>query len=195
MDGTIDPMRRFRQWIFNGIAAISLLLCVSTAIAWTRSYWVGDIFGWDGKILAISQFGIQQYWADVWTQKGDVQIVWRHVRDTHYQMGRISDFQFQFGDYGFRHNTGDPLGPPSECLLGFYFSVRTQVDQTVTTHQVLADFPFWSALLIFSIAPIFWLRMGRWTISTPGHCSRCGYDLRATPDRCPECGTIPPKVA
>ena len=36
------------------------------------------------------------------------------------------------------------------------------------------------------------IRLCRRRRGRPGHCRKCGYDLRGTPGRCPECGTVPP---
>ena len=48
--------------------------------------------------------------------------------------------------------------------------------------------PLWVPTTIAMI--VFLLSVRALRRGQPGHCLRCGYDLRATPDRCPECGSV-----
>lgn len=51
-------------------------------------------------------------------------------------------------------------------------------------------FPFWMLAIVFGLWPALSVahRLLRKKRFAAGLCQHCGYDLRATPDRCPECG-------
>jgi hypothetical protein len=73
---------------------------------------------------------------------------------------------------------------------GFVFS------RTFDRTGYVVGAPYWFIFLIAAIMPTArWAKRLLRKRPPPGLCPKCRYDLRATPDRCPECGTVPTKGA
>jgi hypothetical protein len=90
------------------------------------------------------------------------------------------------------------MAPPQSLPAGPYRFLAYRVNDTRKDYWAgVVVFPYWILTLGLSLMPalLLWkqacaIRSRRWVAK--GLCGGCGYDLRATPDLCPECGAIPP---
>ena len=77
--------------------------------------------------------------------------------------------------------------------LGFVYFTYLQPQPAPSCRFTYVGVPIWCLALTSGILPGFWICRRR-ARRPEGLCPNCGYDLRATPDRCPECGTVPGKA-
>ena len=191
------------RYALNTLAALSLLLCVASVGLWVRSYWRADGISFhsfrtaDGRadkrtLLAISASA-------------------HFIISTDTRQMIVVDFVHHPGGFLDRSPQGwrffvHPASSPSQAspagfhvlgLLvahiggnGIYTSDgKVQMNWSITSVAI----PHWMVVLISAALPMWWWLMRRRRLLrvhrlNHGLCVGCGYDLRATPDRCPECG-------
>jgi hypothetical protein len=114
----------------------------------------------------------------------------------------ISEPTTQYDSVGFRSAGGNVVlvvvgGHPVLTTVGQYRYFSLSMFWPFAVSLALS-FPFVKSMFKIAMARIHLIRLRRAANNT--FCANCGYDLRATPDRCPECGidssrfvVLPPK--
>jgi|SRR5687768_11812023 len=161
-----------RRWLGVSFALVSLALCVACIRLAIRSYRVKDKWEYvspnDWSWYTISKQG--------------------HV-DLLYTANAPHD------DYGWTYIRGAPGSTGGTDygarLLGFGTGVAPAGGRFVNV-------PYWFLIVVTALPPLLVARgeLRRWRRFGRGLCQACGYDLRATTDRCPECGApiAPPRL-
>jgi hypothetical protein len=182
MGYTIACVICFRRQAFNLLTATSLLACILAIAIWIRTVSGSDtftilgapvgnkvtlmtFFEEDGRIVFFREQQVRYFGEPRWDY-------------THLRAPSRSSLD-RFPWYSWRH----------------WFSYGHSVPGSYhNNYQIVAH--LLPLVAFFGALPMLWLFQWRhrYKLRRIGsHCCVCGYDLRATPDRCPECGTTPPR--
>ena len=161
------------------LSAVSLVLCVAAVWLWVRSHHVyADQIGWGWERRAGGGYAVR----GVQSERGRLTFYARELPPAAGGYGR--------DNYVGRYWHEMFLRPGGRVPAAFTVMRRDgRVTGVVLPHGAVAA--------VTAPPVVAWLvaahrrRERRWRAARGG-CPTCGYDLRATPDRCPECGAVPP---
>jgi hypothetical protein len=184
-------MRGVLRQLFTVCSALSLLLCVGMATLWLRSAWRDDaiVVRRDYTCTADDPpLGSEPCWAvAVSSVHGQVRVESTYGSWWECSIGRPSP-----GWHAYLGGEPTPGRRPPGCF-GFLGKSYWARELGGTFHVWQLGFPHWCAVALFAAPPF-----GRLVVSRRcrqflgrGVCRTCGYDLRASSQRCPECGTVP----
>ena len=177
-------MPRVKRRLLSPLAAASLVLCIASVLMWIRSRRTWDTLSWQrrGGVAYVAVSARHElFLARAQLSEPDAPVGLLCRPDNNGALGDQDD-PSPATRLGLKTT---PTSVPRQWKSGGYGSER------VPARCIYLPYCFLTAL--FGTLPVW--TAGRWLRSRvrhrPGYCENCGYDLRATPDRCPECGTIP----
>ena len=185
-----------KRKLFNLTCALSLVLCLVTVALWVRSHssrdgaWVGRwnlyaLNSGDGRVAATKSSFFDSGPVDADPAGRIVEVPNSVPRP--YSRSLVTGL-------------GPRPSPRTVVMVKRYwehlgFSAYDVVSIGSETKAFIV--PHWALLVLAGALPGVWMLGHRGQCcrrrAERGLCIRCGYDLRATPDRCPECGTSVPR--
>jgi hypothetical protein len=181
--------------LFNNIIVVfSLVLCIATSAIWVHSKRASHGFVWARRVVYLDGRGastgeVDEGGTNFYLQWGDggIGAAFQQVIDP-TDRPRIATWHFAHGGeepyYPRLGVIGDPEGRWWDW--GYAFSAGSSGD----SRWIGIEIPLYVLVLLTALIPLtsLYRRVRRQDFTK---CRFCGYDLRATPARCPECGTIP----
>jgi hypothetical protein len=182
------PVRRLFRILLNALTAVSVLLCIGASVLWVRNYWAGEFISVEsrhGTCLVGASRG------QLLCHGADEPLRWRLEHFRHDPAIGIGIFWIS----GIREGVATHgsafkfVNRGGKMWRWASFKIRQG------RHHYLM-MPVWALCAVFAILPgvrlAVRLRVLTRRQAGSGLCVFCGYDLCATPERCPECGCVSP---
>ncbi len=202
-------MRRHHQWSLAALALLSLGVSVLAAAFWARSYWrfdelsypTHDVGGtrWTNYILESNRGCILVEYEPMQFSSPPGSNPFPPFLSLSNDVEPGLALMPYDSNPGFHHESGPAFGPFASLIwnrIGFHWErddfpwngfESSRIDTVSVPHWFLIGLSLYP-----SVVAIIGIRRRRQR-GALGQCVNCGYDVRATPERCPECGTIPSK--